>query len=765
MSSIDSVEIELEPPPDGPRATGATVRLELLPTTDQDSDPPPLVDLRGNPKLEPGVEPVQVLEHQEYRYTFEFDDLPGPATTDRPNLFFPDDQRGDTGRFRPGLHTGTVPVTVFVGGKPAGCFVVEVRSRKFDYLKHYRWMLRDLTEVFTESVMQRFAASEQQFTIDENRDATTLYQRFALLKSLLDNQHLLGALRHVMNRPHVSWHRREKVRSVRQGLRSSSATAKQLAGPGPRVPFEHGPSRLGTLPRTVSTTKTHSTVDNSPNRFVKFALTRWRNVVAHIREVLESESRPSTPVRRGIREAQALETELTGLLADEFFRDIGTLSHLPSASQVLQKRAGYRAIYKAYIEFEMASKLSWDADDVYGAGQRDVATLYEYWSFLRIVEIIADRCEKRFDLGSLFTVGKNGLDVGLRRGTWQVLKGIATSGSGRQMTLELHYNKQFQKGSGSWTRNLRPDCSLRITPRTDAEDFEDIWLHFDAKYRLNALDEVFDDELEESPSAPVVGEAKGEDLVKMHAYRDAIRRSAGAYVVYPGSKTQQIEEYHEVLPGLGAFPLQPTESGSSLGAHHLARFIDDVIEHAASQVTQHERSRYWSHESYNHEFQGHLDVPPAPFLPRPPADTLVLLGFVRSREQYQWIQEHKWYNLRADPGRDGSVQLGSRELASDLVVLYGPSIDGQLWSIDEDPQLMTRERMLESGYPDPGGEQYFVFPLRPVEAGEWSELLSRKLLDDMRRQLKPSSPKGTPVTTNWLRLVRRLKSAHGADGR
>jgi len=33
----------------------------------------------------------------------------------------------------------------------------------------------------------------------------------------------------------------------------------------------------------------------------------------------------------------------------------------------------------------VASKLSWQGgDDVYGAGQRDVATLYEYWAFLSL---------------------------------------------------------------------------------------------------------------------------------------------------------------------------------------------------------------------------------------------------------------------------------------------------------------------------------------------------------------------------------------------
>lgn len=58
----------------------------------------------------------------------------------------------------------------------------------------------------------------------------------------------------------------------------------------------------------------------------------------------------------------------------------------------------------------------------------------------------------------------------------------------------------------------------------------------------------------------------------MHAYRDAFRRSADA------------------------FPLVPTEIGEAEGTDALLTFIIDVLDHVASQVTQHERSRHW-HDS------------------------------------------------------------------------------------------------------------------------------------------------------------------------
>ncbi len=48
--------------------------------------------------------------------------------------------------------------------------------------------------------------------------------------------------------------------------------------------------------------------------------------------------------------------------------------------------------------------------------------------------------------------------------------------------------------------------------------------------------------------------------LKMHAYRDAIRRTAGAYVLYPGDDQPKTKKgFHEIIPGLGAFAIRPSD--------------------------------------------------------------------------------------------------------------------------------------------------------------------------------------------------------------
>src|SRR5690606_2364996 len=142
------------------------------------------------------------------------------------------------------------------------------------------------------------------------------------------------------------------------------------------------------------------------------------------------------------------------------------------------------------------------------------------------------------------------------------------------------------------------------------------WIHFDAKYRVDTVAQLFGvvegiepGAVNEADESDVFGDAEDTrtgrplraDLLKMHAYKDAIRRSSGAYIIYPGIEEERNLEYHEILPGLGAFPLRPTKEGVADGTSILTSFIEDVVMHVASQVTQHERQRYWVAEAHRGE--------------------------------------------------------------------------------------------------------------------------------------------------------------------
>ena len=626
-------------------------------------------------------------------------------------------------------------------------------------------MLRDLAETVAEIVMNHFAVTEQRFSIDDNRDAVTLYQRFAFLRSLILNDSFTAAVREIINHPHVSWEQIDEEIRPGQGMRGTSSVARRIVRPGPRSLWPSGP--ISTIPHRLDRSHTEVFLDTTPNRFVKFALMHWRGVVSRISEILQqAEEKPMQ--ERGKRETGQVLNEIDAILSEELFREVGPLYRFPADDQVLQKREGYRDVLRAYVQFEVASKLAWSGgEDVYGAGQRDVATLYEFWVFLKLAQIVSDLCDVKFNFSALIEVQKDGLNVSLKRGRSRVLTGTAIR-LGRELSVELWFNRTYSSSNlvgseTSWSEQMRPDYTLRISSSSgEIAKFDPVLLHFDAKYRLQMLEDLFgrDDELAErsntdSDLQPIDKEiAVRSDLLKMHAYRDAIRRSAGAYVIYPGTENHIRQEYHELLPGLGAFALRPTETGSPNGSETITQFIADIFEHIASQITQHERARFWLRQVFERSTPSRKHAPVADFLVAPPADTRVLVGYVKNRQHWEWIETTRNYNLRADVRR-GSVGLNSKELSCDLVLLSCPQLaKTALAQIIGSPQLRTREQMLASGYPNPRGDLYYCIEVDFLRAGRWRTLLASQAVEKMRSSR--SAIEGAPFAVSWFELIVEL---------
>ena len=73
----------------------------------------------------------------------------------------------------------------------------------------------------------------------------------------------------------------------------------------------------------------------------------------------------------------------------------------------------------------------------------------------------------------------------------------------------------------------------------------------------------------------------------MHAYRDAIRHTQGAYVIYPGSAADLAAQSvgrpnlmfatSALLPSLGAFALVPSAEGAAKGIITMTAFLDAVL--------------------------------------------------------------------------------------------------------------------------------------------------------------------------------------------
>ncbi len=245
----------------------------------------------------------------------------------------------------------------------------------------------------------------------------------------------------------------------------------------------------------------------------------------------------------------------------------------------------------------------------------------------------------------------------------------------------------------------------------------DVWLHFDAKYKLDWESSQFDQvrgEAEETTALEDeeherLGVSRRDDLLKMHAYRDAIRRSAGAYVLFPGTATpRSFREYVELIPGLGAFPLRP---GDDSGRAALGRFVEDVLLHAADQATAEERNRFWQARIFHGPSRSERDA--VGFLDRPPADTPVLLCWVPDSDHWLWTGETEQYVVRLAQA-DTGLPFRAEELAAPLIMLAGAGRAVVFerrgaWTVVDDHDL----RML--GHPASSAGPALLCRLIPIE--------------------------------------------------
>lgn len=708
-----------------------------------------------------------VVEGGTYRFQINIGDVDSVEVEPREELFSFDDDTSVRGRMQPGQHVGRIRIRVAdVRSRRRGWAELDVRPVKLAAEVEYHQMLEDITDVATEALLQGFAPAALALAVDVARRPQLLYQQFALLQARLSSHELRGAIARVLHDPHVTWMNRVELQPPGRPIPGSSTLNRTVRRPGPRVPT-NGRLAVATVPHWLERIRTEPSVDSIPNQFVKHALQRWRTIAQQLLDVLGTTPLEPGPVRRGRDIAKRVLRELDAYLGQPLFREISDLAVFPAGNQVLHKQYGYREIFRAFVLGELGGRLSldWDVEDAFSASQRNIATLYEYWTFIQLAEAVGSACGDNRTVEA-FTRANDGLSLSFRQGQGSALT-WRTESAGRALDVQLFFNRTFlisaqATSDSSWSRSMRPDASVRVRPvsslpkLTDQGDL-DLWLHFDAKYRLQTATEQFTVDAggeataaQEAELNERVTSSKREDLLKMHAYRDAIRRSAGAYVLYPGRDTvAPFREFAEILPGLGAFVLRPGLGGETHGRDALSTFLGEVLVHAAQRASQHERDRYWRARVYLTPGLRPSGSSRLPTLEAPPADTLVLCGYVRGKAHEAWIRRTGLYNVRAGDRR-GALPLDASELGAEWLLLYRDDGSRRLWTREGSWFVQTRKQLVDLNYPQPRGSVYLCAPVTEhMEAPLW--------IDEIRiEELKPDGrARRAPFATSWADLLRR----------
>jgi predicted component of viral defense system (DUF524 family) len=678
---------------------------------------------------ENGEAPVQIQEG--YFYEYEISDGYRLKTSE---IVSQSKINPSTGRISPNIYVGTLTLIVEdASGTECTNLKLEVQSRKTSYRGDYRQMLVDITDKCTELLLQHNSPVSQLVEVDFNADAKTLYQRFAFIKSIIDSAEFNDSVYKIISSPVTRWKDCDSIKDIRAVKRMDSSALRQITSATNRMdlPDNHPlKTRIPSVPSKINITSKTETVDTPENRFVKYALNSFRSFIGDFRIKLKGDSRLKT-------EATLLESKLEEYLSHSVFKEISNPTTLPLNSPVLQRKEGYREILRVWLMFDLAARLVWHGgEDVYSSDKKDVAVLYEYWLFFKLLDILKELFDIEPDeIKDLIKETDDGLGLQLRQGKYIPLKGDYTS-KNRKLHIEFSYNRAFSgkkdyPHGGSWTMDMRPDYTLSIWPfgisQTQAEKEELIvHIHFDAKYKIDNLSTIFGDisdkklseeEMQEELSTEkkeiIKGNVKRVDLLKMHSYKDAIRRTGGAYILYPGSEKYQKKGFHEIIPGLGAFAISPSDSND--GSRELKKFLSEVTEHFLNRASQREKISLKAFETYKtNEINEVNDLLPETYGENRgllPDETFVLIGFYKDAEHLKWITSNKLYNARTGSTR-GSLRLSAKETGAKYILLHttGETITSRLFKLDfKGPRIFSKENMISKFYPNPSQEYYLVY--------------------------------------------------------
>ena len=442
--------------------------------------------------------------------------------------------------------------------------------------------------------------------------------------------------------------------------------------------------------------------DTPENRFVLHTLKELRRRLVDFGDRLKDMATVSQTWKDGIADRAR---HLERLAHHPFFRGVSAFEGFRQQSLVLQKSAGYAQILTAWLKLKSALRPGGDDLNV---GYRPISTLYEFWCFLKMRDMLAERFGEPTSQSWEDTSPEDVLNAPELTdeygGDGQLCKIDVTFADGDRTCL-LSYQKTYlakeceDGGTMAGLNPQRPDIVLSIVKGESTFTYL-----FDAKYRIWTKGRN-GEEIDASPRAAI------DD---MHRYRDAIlyrlqkaevrHEVIGAYVLYPGRPEPHLcKEYDESIAreNIGAIPLLPGH------LDQLKRRMDEILG--------------------KKDAHGHLD---SAFPTRgttavvAPNETEylatdVVYGTYRNSggfNQLDWIKKEKLYNMPLDKAEEiGIADEASAKAKSMLFLVSSRREKPSVFRIVRgSARKVIRSELESKGYPKDtakAGKEYWLWEL------------------------------------------------------
>ena len=535
---------------------------------------------------------------------------------------------------------------------------LEIFPTKLDYKKDYQKLLEEVNDEIY-NLAYHFIRKTYLGATTKLDGAPSMAEFYRLISKHFDQ--FLQAIKRIEQQPHHLL-QNEYVKARGDQLRKLDSRGRNYLRKRPTL-FVEVEKGVHVQNRTVMPTeglriKKELTYDTLENRLIKFMIGRLVDKLSDLLDRIVNQRRwgNEEPDSDLIDKIGHMIKQLESKQKSPFWRGIGRLDR-SVYSLVLQMAPGYRDAYQIFLTVSKGLTLQ---GKFYQMSVKDVATLYEYWTFLKLGQILS----KKYDLlgQDIVKVNREGLFVNLE----------ANKTAKRVFQHPVTKEKivlTYQKYEGNLpTLPQKPDTMLSIEKK--GRDYSYHYI-FDAKYRIDYAGKGGYYQSRYQTPGPME-----DDINTMHRYRDSIvtvnhgpyeRTAFGAYVLFPWQDEDIYQEHHfyksinEV--NIGALPFLP--NATTL----VEQFVERLIESSPEELQEEGILPRGSKEQWFSDL-----------------DEKVLVGLVSSKEDYHSFVQEGYYQIPVSLLKKGwqEAKYVALYVKNGIADVHGVSVYGKISNVTFD---------------------------------------------------------------------------------
>lgn len=509
----------------------------------------------------------------------------------------------------------------------------EIFPQKLDYKNDFKLMLNEITEIIYNLAFDYFKKTYL-MTKPIDTSQKTLSQWFVILKYLFDK--LIRSADFILKNPNCKIVTLNVVKPISQVKRTDKKLYKWLRKNKKYLKTNHI-NETATLrrytPSHLPEYKKKLSYNTFENQFVVWGIKQIMRKIDKTWHIFNSQMSNQKTVIKEMDLLKNYKMRLLRRVNDIYFKEVGDFTNQINFSTVLTMAPGYRDFYFNFLLLNKGLEIA--ENDIFNLDLKDIAMLYEYWCFLKIIKILRE--SDKYDLinNDFIKIENKKINIGLRKGKKSEVDFITRRNKEK---ISIYYNRGFETP----TYLQKPDNFIEFEKEGYSNPFR---YFFDAKYRFERKEEIAENNsFPYSPPQDTIGQ--------MHRYRDAILRksageetysnaikSLGGIVLFPYPKNEnefkECNFYKSIdLVNIGAIPLHPGKENKLF-----ENFLDNIFSKSAE-------SNFESMINYDRrEYQKYLREIKMP----------VLVGMIRRDEnekRINYLYENKKFYIHVTANPD-----------------------------------------------------------------------------------------------------------------